>query len=118
MAYLTDDLINGGTVRSSRRAFRQQVSSGGNTGMLYVGKGRLTLALHPLSGVTAAFWEYTCTPQSAIEADDSVVRWIKWPIGDVAVADGAKADSFLGPVVAIRGTSNGGAAIFEAVQEL
>lgn len=115
MAELTIDSFGAG--RTPAHFFwRGSVASGENTGIVYtMAAPPISLSLAPAAGVTAAYWEYTTTPREVIADVAANATWHKWPIGDVAVADGAKADALLGPVTAVRGSTAGGACVFEVL---
>lgn len=114
MAELQHPPIADVDVPSPHRYWRGSVEAGNDTGIIYINdRPPISLAVSPGSGVTAAYWEYSITPRSVITATPGDAIWHKWPIGDVAVADGNKADAILGPVTAVRGASAGGASIFE-----
>lgn len=108
-----------GDVQYFHKEWHGTVTAGNNTGVIYItDPPPISMTVSPGSGVTAAYWEYTCTPRSAY-ADDTAfaagAKWKKWPKGDIAYAAGLTDDGLLFPVTAIRGTSVGGSTEFTAL---
>jgi hypothetical protein len=107
-----------GTTQYFHASWRGAVTTGNTTGLIEITRqAPISLALSPGSGVTAAYWEFTITPRDVIAGDAANAIWHKWPLGDIAAADGAKVDAILGPITAVRGTSNGGTATFEVLAD-